>query len=278
VLAQFDAPYFEDDGTTAYWFQKTYSATINLETDQCTISGVPSSDNRQGHTCTCGEGWSAEWPDCSGGTGCIQPLCDGSDGVDMNQCCCVDTYGHCTSSPIVIDIAGNGFAMTNPQSGVEFDINGDGVKERLSWTVASSDDRWLVLDRDGNGLIDNGREMFGNFTAQPDGTSKNGFIALAEFDKATKGGNGDGMIDEKDAIFDRLMLWQDANHNGTSEQTEMSTLARLNLKSIDLAYKTSKSEDEYGNRFRYRSRVMDGRNAELGRWAWDVFLVQDPTR
>jgi len=72
-----------------------------------------------------------------------------------------------------------------------------------------------VLDRNGNGTIDNGRELFGNLTPQPippDGVKLNGFAALAEYDKPARGGNGDGVIDNGDAIFSSLWLWQDTNH------------------------------------------------------------------
>lgn len=183
----------------------------------------------------------------------------------------------CGQSPIVLDILGNGYDLTNAINGIFFDITATGRSQRIAWTSPNSDDAWLVLDRNQNNRIDDGRELFGNISEQPDGQDpRQGFASLGMFDTSELGGNGDGQITRRDAVFRRLRLWVDRNHNGISEPEELVRLSALDVVAISLDYRESNRVDQHGNRFKYRAKVRDRANANLGRWAWDVFLRTQP--
>jgi hypothetical protein len=194
---------------------------------------------------------------------------------DPDQCRCVYTYSYSTerdACPIILDIYGDGIELTTAANGVYFDFDTNHHIEKLAWTAPSVDDAWLVLDRNGNGRIDNGSELFSNYAPQQYSVTPYGFLALAEFDTPGNGGNSDGIISRRDAIFPSLRLWQDVNHNGISEQWELHRLKELGVKSISLDYKKVKRTDEYGNQFIFRAKVQGTRNSTVGRWAWDVVL------
>lgn len=182
----------------------------------------------------------------TGGNGCTinWSLAAWCDNYDFDYCYCAGTV---EKSPIVVDVLGNGFEFTDAGNGVNFDLDTNGTAERIAWTAPGADDAFLVLDHDGNGRIEYGTELFGNYTRQPPSDHPNGFLALAEFDKPAGGGNNNGVIEEGDAVFSGLRLWQDTNHNGVSEQAELRTLPSLGIARIHLDYKESKRMDGYGN-------------------------------
>lgn len=151
-----------------------------------------------------------------GENGVIKDIKDGVDDASKER----------PVDPLIFDIDGDGLKPTGILDGTYFDLDGNGKKERMSWIRG---DGLLVYDRDGNGLIDDGKELFSNFTVLANGTlAKSGLQALAEFDE-----NKDGVIDEKDSIFSQLRFWMD-NGDGISEGGELKTLKELGIKSISL--------------------------------------------
>jgi hypothetical protein len=207
--------------------------------------------------------------------------CDGDVDMEAQQIACANQgmfwfAATCTctpTTPIILDLKGDGVTLTNAQNGVNFDINNDGQTERIAWTTAGADDAFVALDRNGNGKIDGGAELFGNFTPQPPSASPNGFLALAEYDKVQNGGDNNGWFGTGDTIFPNLRLWQDSNHNGISEPSELHTFSASGVMGIDLEYREWRRVDENGNQFKHRAKVKDANGAHVARWAWDVFLV-----
>ncbi|WP_295081769.1 calcium-binding protein [Ruminococcus sp.] len=128
--------------------------------------------------------------------------------------------------PLIFDLDDDGFNITDKSNGAYFDKDNNGYKERIDWT---NTDAFLALDRNGNGKIDNGTELFGD-TTYIEGSeeyAENGFAALQQYDE-----NGDGIIDSRDSVYDDLRLWVDANGDGVSEESELSTLAEHGITSI----------------------------------------------
>ncbi len=215
----------------------------------------------------------AQWQDWCAAEWAVRSTRAEADGPSLHPG--VITLSSCgtPSSPIVVDVLGDGFALTDAASGVAFDIDGDGKPETLAWTAPDSDDAWLVLDRNQNGRIDDGTELFGNFTSQPVTSGPNGFMALAVFDEPSAGGNGDGRIDAKDPVYGRLRLWQDKNHDGVSQPAELISLPQAGIEALSLDYRVSSLVDRYGNVFRYVAGVEARRGASVGPLMYDVFLV-----
>ncbi len=199
--------------------------------------------------------------------------CMGSDGAWRDTWCDYKTY-----SPIIVDSLRDGYALTSVNRGVRFDLDADGVAEMVSWTERDADDEFLAMDRNGNGTIDDGSELFGDHTpAYPDGarvTTANGFEALKFLQSPSYGSSRvDATVDAADVPFRRLLLWRDANHNGISEPDELRSASDAGVVGVSTEYKEKKRRDRYGNEFRQRGTIVwqDGSDH-----VYDVWLRSRP--
>lgn len=193
--------------------------------------------------------------------------------------CEYDPYWNC--SPIILDIDRNGFRLTGLDEPVLFDIDADGVLDTIAWTAADEEDGLLALDRNGDGRISDGGELFGDSTQLADGSeAPHGFAALAEFDLTWAGGDGSGVIDAGDAVFTRLRVWFDRDHDGVSEPGELLTLHELGIVRIDLEFVESGGRrDRHGNRLRYNGKAwmaLPSRQGEAPIACSDVYFQVAP--
>lgn len=196
---------------------------------------------------------------------CGDPECQMPQGGCPGQVWSGEPWCECLESPIIIDLNNDGYNLTDPANGVRFDLHGNGKTRQWSWTSGSSDEAFLALDRNGDGRITSGKELFGNNTDQPITEEPNGFIALSMFDT-----NGDRWINANDAIYRQLQLWIDSNHDGVSQQRELSSLNDKGVQGIACNYRLSKRSDRHGNRFRYKALA---RINGVERWVWDIFFL-----
>ena len=165
--------------------------------------------------------------------------------------------------PLILDLNGDGLATTNlDQSDVYFDLDSNGFAERTAWIDAN--DGLLVLDRDGDGKITNGQELFGDQTLLSNGTrATSGFEALREFDD-----NKDGKIDASDIVYLKLKVWQDLNRDGVSQAEEMKSLADVGIKAINLNSTVTGAADAMGNIQRRLGSFVktDGSDGQIGEY------------
>lgn len=190
--------------------------------------------------------------------------CEGEWDYEFNKC----IWNYC---PIIINMDRNGYKLIGMTAAVSFDLKGDGIQRRIGWTREGSDEAFLALDRNGNGRIDDGTELFGTATPVFGGraTAPNGFEALT---MSLGGGmHADNVLDARSSLWSQLLLWTDRNHNGLSEPGELSRLADSGIVAIDLNYRFTGRKDGSGNWFRQRADVFwaDGRSSRV----YDIWLT-----
>jgi hypothetical protein len=158
-------------------------------------------------------------------------------------------------SPIVVDTHRDGIKLGPAGRTVAFDVNADGLADTVQWVLPGGDEAFLALDRNRNGVVDDGAELFGVGTPLIEGgTAPNGFVALAQYDQPLLGGNDDGVISRADAVWQELTLWVDSNADGVATRKEMRRPESFGLTSFSVIPKVRRYIDPAGNSLPY--------------WAW----------
>ena len=163
--------------------------------------------------------------------------------------------------PLTLDLDGDGIETVgiNTNNPILFDHDADGVKTATGWV--KPDDALLVLDRNNNGVIDNGKELFGDSTQlSSGGNAADGFAALADLDS-----NADGQIDANDSQFANLKVWRDLNQDGISQANELSTLEQQNIASISLTTTQNNQLLPDGNRI-VASFQLSAKHLKTEKW------------
>lgn len=175
-------------------------------------------------------------------------------------------------SPIVIHLERDLPRFSSAERGVMFDIYATGTELQTAWPLESAETGWLVLDRNGNGAIDDGGELFGNHTKLTTGAqASDGYEALAELDA-----NGDGWVDASDPGFGRLRLWRDTRRDGRTAPGELSPLAAVGVARLSTDAHVSKKVDKWGNGYHLWARVMSLPGFKIERRSWDIDPVVIP--
>jgi hypothetical protein len=167
------------------------------------------------------------------------------------------SYSH--PSPLILDLDGNGVQTTTLENGVNFDLNDDGLAHQVAWTDGV--DGFLVLDRNGDGIISSGAELFGDHTVMASGqVARDGFEALRDLDS-----NADGVFNAQDDLFQQVQVWVDANHDGISGADELFGLEQLGIAEIQLNPESTPDRFENDNFYGLTSSFTwaDGRTSEV---------------
>lgn len=189
------------------------------------------------------------------------------DSPDDNVVC----PGPGCGSPIILQLGIGPYRLTSAADGVTFDLRNEGRRRQVAWIAPGADIAFLALDRNGNDVIDNGSELFGDSTPLASGHyAENGFAVLAEFDA-----NHDGIVDASDPVWSSLLLWNDRNHDGLSTPDELRPAAGA-VAALETACHIVGRQDEWGNLFHYMADFRIDPSRERPRKYYDVFLRIDP--